>query len=330
MTGSDDLASGDTPSDGTRGVGGKPARRWAAVSLRAAGTAAILAFLLSRLDLDELATAMLRIGLWVWLATSAVQVLLHLLAALKWRRLLNSCGLSVSGREGVRAHFAGLFANIVLPSIVGGDAVRLGMVARNGGRLAAAATAGIADRATDVVALIVLSTLGGLFSSLESVAILILSYATGAVLLGIGLGVVILRGLDAARLPARLAKAVQGLQLAIKDLSQRKVAVAQAFAVALGMQSVLVLQNVLLGAAVGIDVPVSAWFVAWPLAKLVALTPVSLGGLGVREGAMVVLLLPFGVDPNLAMAEALVWYSLIFTLGLIGGAISGLLGRHTR
>jgi hypothetical protein len=291
-------------------------------------TVAILAFLLSGLELGDMADAMLRVGFLLWLAISGTQVLLHILAATKWQRLLNSCGLSVSRRDGVRAHFAGLFANTMLPSIIGGDAVRLGIVVRDGSRLTAAATAGVADRATDVVALITLSTLGGFFVSLESVAIGILTYATGAVLLGIGLGVATLRALDASRLPARPAKAVLGLQRAIADLSQRKAAVAQALAVAFGMQAALVGQNVLIGAAMGIDVPIAAWFIAWPLAKLVALTPVSLGGLGVREGAMVALLLPFGVDPALAMAEALVWYTLMLTLGLFGGALSWKMGRR--
>ena len=36
----------------------------------------------------------------------------------------------------------------------------------------------------------------------------------------------------------------------------------------------------------------------------------------------------FGVEPTLAMAEALVWYSLMLTLGLIGGALSWSMGNR--
>ena len=298
------------------------------VALRAAATIAILAFILSRLDLAEVGAAMLQTGLMLWLATHISHGLLHVMAALKWRRLMNACGLSVEPVDAIRAHFAGLFANTILPSIIGGDAVRMGIVVRDGSRLTAAATAVVADRATDVVALIALAAIGGYFVALEHVAVQILFYATTTLLLGIGVGVVGIRVVDAERLPGRAAKAVVGLQQAVEDLSQRKLAVAQALVVSLVMQGSFAAQNVMLGNAIGIDVPAAAWFVAWPLAKLVALTPVSLGGLGVREGAVVALLLPFGAEPALAMAEALIWYSLMLVLGLDGGAFSLWLGRR--
>ena len=301
---------------------------WLGVALRALATVAILGWILSRLDLERVGAAMLQTGLWLWLATHLSHGLLHIMAALKWRGLMNACGLSVEAVDAIRAHFAGLFANTILPSIIGGDAVRMGIVVRDGSRLTAAATAVVADRATDVVALIALAAAGGYFVALENVAVQILFYATTTLLVGIGVGIGVVRALDAERLPGRAAKAVEGLQVAIEDLSQRKLAVARALVVSLFMQGSFAAQNVLLGNAIGIDVPAAAWFVAWPLAKLVALTPVSLGGLGVREGAVVALLLPFGADPALVMAEALIWYSLMLALGLDGGAFSWWLGRR--
>lgn len=303
------------------------ARRWLPLVLRFGGTILIFGLLLARLDVGEVIAAMARTSLALWLATLCGVALIHLLAASKWLLLLNACGLSVEQRDALRAHFAGLFANTILPSIVGGDAIRLGMVVRDGSRLTAAATAGIADRATDVVALIVLATLAGGFVTLESVALQILFYAAGLLLAGIAVGVWVIRSVDASRLPARPAKAVSGLQLAITDLSRRKRAVIRALMVALIVQGAFVVLNVFIGNAIGIDVPPTAWFVAWPLAKLVALTPLSLGGLGVREGAIVALLLPFGVDPDFAMGEALVWYTQMLGIGLLGGALSWWMGR---
>lgn len=40
--------------------------------------------------------------------------------------------------------------------------------------------------------------------------------------------------------------------------------------------------------AIGLEVSTSAWLLAWPLAKIVALVPASLGGIGVREVALAV------------------------------------------
>lgn len=320
---------GPTSKEMSAQDGRSSARRYGALVLRTLGTILILYLIFSRLDLGKVTEAILSVGFGLWISISLQHILLHALAAMKWQRLLNACGLSVSRRAALRAHFAGLFANTILPSIIGGDAVRVGLVVRDGNRLTAAAAAGIADRATDVIALILLATVGGFFVTLESVAIQILFYATSALLVGIGAGILIIRSIDANRLPERPAKAVRGFQLALTDLAQRKRAVAQALFVAIMMQTCLVLQNVVLGSAVGIDVVPAAWFIAWPLAKLVALTPISLGGLGLREGAVVALLLPFGIDPSLAMGEALIWYSLMLGLGLFGGALSLWLGRES-
>ncbi len=325
--GVNDAVASDAEDGPTHAADPDGARPWLPLVLRLAGTVLVLGFLLAQLDLADVLDAMLRTGLPLWLATLSVLVLGHLLASSKWQRLLNACGLSVTRRAAVRAHFAGLFANTILPSIIGGDAVRLGLVVREGSRLTAAATAGLADRATDVVALIVLATIGGAWVTLESVAIQILVYATGILLAGLAVGLVSIRALDASRLPARPAKAVRGLQAALDDLAQRKLAVVKALIAALIVQGAFASLNVWLGDAIGIGVPAAAWFVAWPLAKLVALTPVTLGGLGVREGAIVALLLPFGVDPNLAMAEALVWYTQMLGIGLFGGALSWWMGR---
>jgi len=49
------------------------------------------------------------------------------------------------------------------------------------------------------------------------------------------------------------------------------------------------------------------------------LLPVSLGGLGVREVALAALLVPFAVPGTLAIAEALVWQSILFGFGLLAG-----------
>jgi uncharacterized membrane protein YbhN (UPF0104 family) len=83
--------------------------------------------------------------------------------------------------------------------------------------------------------------------------------------------------------------------------------------------------NACLGAACGLHLPLWAWLFAWPLAKLASMVPVSLGGLGVREAALVSLLVPFGADAASVVAAGLAFEAVIIIGGLIGGLISLLL-----
>jgi uncharacterized membrane protein YbhN (UPF0104 family) len=70
---------------------------------------------------------------------------------------------------------------------------------------------------------------------------------------------------------------------------------------------------ILLGRGIGIELPIAAYFVIIPIVFISAMLPISLGGLGVRESALVGLMLVFGVDKQLAIGLSLLY---LFTLWL--------------
>jgi uncharacterized membrane protein YbhN (UPF0104 family) len=77
----------------------------------------------------------------------------------------------------------------------------------------------------------------------------------------------------------------------------------------------------LLGRAAGVEASYEVWLTAWPLAKLIALVPISLAGLGVREAALVALMRPFGAPAAAVMAAGLLWQALLVGGGLVGGLV---------
>ena len=70
----------------------------------------------------------------------------------------------------------------------------------------------------------------------------------------------------------------------------------------------------------GLALPLRVWLFAWPLAKLVAVLPLTQGGIGMREAALVALLAPFGAPGPLVLAAGLMWEGVIIAGGLIAGA----------
>jgi uncharacterized membrane protein YbhN (UPF0104 family) len=71
------------------------------------------------------------------------------------------------------------------------------------------------------------------------------------------------------------------------------------------------------------------WLFAWPLAKLAALLPLTQGGIGVREAALVALLAPFGAAGTLVLAAGLVWEGVIVAGGLIAGLAALVASRRS-
>ena len=311
----------------------KPRTRWGVFGLRAALTAGIFFFLFTKLDAGNLFTAMRRTGIGLWLFMVIIHILAHIVVVAKWRLLLRTAGSETRMMDALRAHGAGVFANLYLPSIVGGDVVRAGIIAPGGRNLAATIMAGIADRLTDSVALVILASIGLLVvpASQTEADLRLLFVVSGGLLAAIATGTLLIRLVNPDVFPPRIAAVLVRIRSALEPMFRRKAASATAFVMALGIQSFFVLQNMIIGKAIGIDVPIGAWFVAWPLAKLAALVPFSLGGLGVREAMLAALFSPFSVPATLAVAASLVWQTVMYALGLFGGLSSLCMGYfHTR
>src|ERR1700741_469531 len=93
------------------------------------------------------------------------------------------------------------------------------------------------------------------------------------------------------------------------------------------IQFTFLLLTALLAISCGLLLPLRIWLFAWPLAKLAALLPLTQGGIGVREAALVGLLSPFGAPPHLVLASGLVWEGVVIVGGLIAGLTALFLRR---
>lgn len=294
---------------------------WRKFGLRALITVSILVPLIYFFQPGELVVAMKKTGFVLWASTVASAVLFHVILAAKWRLLLKAAGNGAGRMDSLRAHGAGLFANIYLPSLIGGDVVRTGMVTRDTRHLPSALTGVVADRLTDVTSLLVLAAAGMLLlpavANRTEVGVLI----AVACLLGVGMfaSVLTIRRIDPHRFPSRIAHTLEGLKEALETMFRRKTEAAVALGITILIQTLFIFQNVLIANAVGIHVPVAVWLIAFPLAKLIAFLPLSLGGLGIREGVVAAVLLPFSVPTTLAVAQSLVWQTVTFSTGLLGG-----------
>jgi uncharacterized membrane protein YbhN (UPF0104 family) len=89
-------------------------------------------------------------------------------------------------------------------------------------------------------------------------------------------------------------------------------------AISMAVQTVFILINIVFAMAAGVQAPAAAWFFAWAGAKIVAIAPISLGGLGAREASMAALMLPFGADPAQVIAVGLVWQTVLYASGALG------------
>lgn len=294
-----------------------PSRR-----VRLIGSAVVLGLLLWLIPLGELWTAFRRVSPLVWASTLLAFLAGHGMAAFKWRWLMIDRH-DIGVRLWLPAHFAGLAANLALPGLAGGDVVRAAWVMREVPRAESVVVASLADRAIDTLALLALSALGAaLLGHADETARTVLGSVAVLLLLGLAVGIGALAWLRRRPAAGPLGRAASAATL----LLSRPHVAAAAFALSVIVQGLFVVLNARLGSYTGAGVSLPAWLLAWPLAKLVALVPVSLGGIGVREAALVGFLRPFGAPPGAVVAAGLLWQTVLATGGLVGWGLVTMAG----
>jgi uncharacterized membrane protein YbhN (UPF0104 family) len=90
-----------------------------------------------------------------------------------------------------------------------------------------------------------------------------------------------------------------------------------------------VLLTWMVGQAIGVTVPFGYYWVMVPMVSLLTMLPVSINGLGVREGGVALFLTPLGVPSGLAVTLAFLWFCAFSTGSLLGGIVY-LFGRFPR
>lgn len=291
----------------------------------------VLGLLLVLLPWKEIISVWRDVSIPLWLSIVAGFIAIHFVGVAKWRMILNTnAGGSLLGFfDAYRFYVAGLFANLCLPSIVGGDVLRAALAGKRIGEPEAVVLGGVADRMIDTIALGALIGVGGILAG-SVISGWSTQFALILILVGAGLALLLLpfvlrRPLD--RWPKKYRRNVGRGLVSIRRLWRNPRVAVIAFVLALSMQTSFVLLNAWLGWSLGIDVPLAVWFLAWPLAKAAGLVPVSIGGLGVRDATLAALLVPFGVPAAQGLVASLVWQTVLIAGGLLGGLSWWLMGR---
>jgi uncharacterized membrane protein YbhN (UPF0104 family) len=296
---------------------------------KVAVSAALFALLALVLPWHQVREAIGRLSPAVWAGVLLGFVVGHALGVVKWRMFVNAGHAALNGADAALCYSAGLFANLCLPSIVGGDVLRMALAGRFTRRPEAAFLGGVLDRLTDMIAMAILIAAGGLTARNAlpgwSGEVLTVGIVVSAGALGFSLPFLLRRPLK--WWPRKIRRPVSRTLVGLRRLVREPRTGALGLGLSLTIQSSFVLLNAWLGRAVGIEVPLAVWFLVWPLAKVASLMPISLGGLAVRETTLAALLAPFGVPFAVGVVCSLLWQTVLIAGGLVGGLVWLVLGR---
>jgi uncharacterized membrane protein YbhN (UPF0104 family) len=218
---------------------------------------------------------------------------------------------------------------LFLPSLIGGDILRLAMALRVAKSRAGVVLGSFVDRISDFAALALLAGIGAALvpGALDLRSRKIFEMVSGIVILAIAIAAVVIAVLPVRRFSFRMKRRFVRLRGAFRSMMKQPAAMLRALSMSVTVQIIFIVLNVMLADACGLHLHFRVWLFAWPLAKLAAAVPITQAGIGVREAALAALLVPFGATAVLAVASGLAWDAISISGAIAGGIFALIAGR---
>jgi hypothetical protein len=289
--------------------------------LRVGVTLAAFGYLFTRVPLGTLWNAAVEIPATAEVAAFLLVVAGTGLGAVRWRALLAACGAARTPTwpRLFRLVMIGNFYNQFVPGAVGGDIVRGVATADafpDGGATRSLAVI-LLDRIMGFAGLLSLAGLAFTLHPIDGIEGFAGWVAIGA--FGATLGVLLIS--TAGRFAARFPRALRGFAERLPEV-RAPGGLLVAWVLSLGTHGTLVATGHLLVTSLAPEVPWTGSLVAMPVSNLAAYFPLTVGGAGAWEAAIVWLYARLGVAQADALAAALVLRLVVLLFGALGGIVA--------
>ena len=294
-------------------------KRVRVILLKAGITLGLFYALVMQIDLNATVGLMAATDWRSVLGIVGVMVLQVIVAVFRWYRIMISQGVQISVRRSARYFWLGLFFNQLLPSSIGGDAIRGYCLVRDGQSVGRATLSVLLDRILGMAGLVVLIALAipyamNLINNPE------MQWGMMSALLVVIAGFIAILFIDIFTRRFSSWRVMKGLTTLASDarqlLGSRQGLGLLLFSVLIHILSIVVVG--MLSSALSIKVDWIALTIIVPITTLLTTIPLSIAGWGVREGVMVVGLGYVGIAPEEALALSILYGLLTLVVALPG------------
>ncbi len=279
-----------------------------------------LVALLSFADWSAFAALRDRVDVALLLAGAALTALTYPLCAWRWWLLMRAQDFALPFNRAHAITWIGQFYNAFLPGGIGGDLTRLAYAfADSPTRKARATTAMVADRLIGFAVLVLIAVF------------LVIFHTTGRHINVAGVpfwavatcGIVIAGAFAPLGLPLIISRLPASFQTSLQTVARTPRINALAAAASAVVWAVDFLGGWLLSQSLGLSLSPVDISLGLAVAYLSTILPISIGGHGVREGALVLTLatLGTGLDPQQLTSLAILVWAVTLATSLLGGLV---------
>jgi hypothetical protein len=284
----------------------------------------IILFLFQRIDLKYLTAKLLSMQWSYLIVCLSLFFLGEILHALRWKILLKCKKIEVSTVKLLYFNFVGLFFNLFFPTAIGGDVIRIYQMSTHSQNTSEAVASVLLDRGVGFFTLLCVAPIMVIFSTkqMETFAffspIILLSFtAMAAIFIFFRLKEPMQKWPSANK--NKFYKRIMHYYDVLDAYRSHKKIILLAMVISLGMIFLGIFITYLISHGLGLDIPLAYFNIFVPIIFLITMIPISIHGLGLREGAFVFFFAKAGLSVPEALSISLISYVLTLIFGMIGG-----------
>ncbi len=300
----------------------KKNNQWFFILLKLLITLALLLWLYSKVDFNHLVKVLASSNVTFLMLAFAFHVLGFVLGSYRWWWLLCETGVEVKHHSILPSYYIGLFFNNVLPSGVGGDAVRIYRLYCFGISAKALTASSIMDRAIGIIVILLIGALALIYSDLFQLpvdenytVILIISFITIlSIILFLPLWNEPLKKWQEKYQHLTFFRVLLDILILCHSYHGSKNLLFRTVLITFFLHICIVLCYFFIGMSINIGVSFMSFMLIVPVVFVVSNLPISFGGLGVRESVLVSLLMLLGVNEQESIAFSLIYLLVLWAI----------------
>jgi len=297
----------------------------------------ILYFLFRNMDLTLFFHDLKTVNPYAIIFVAVFFICLQAISAVRWSIILHK-DVDIPYLKLLAIYFIGMFFNNFLPTMVGGDIIKGLYLYRESKKGGVSVASIFMDRYSGFSALIIITTIALItgYSLIKDTGLpgflilLICGYTTASLIIWVGplhswamkiLAKIHFYGIN---------HKIDALYKTLMAYKGHKDILVKILLLSFMVQVGVIVGYYILAINLGIEVRLAYFFFFIPIATVITMLPISLGGLGIREGAFVYLFTMVGASKGQALSLSLIWYAVMVIVSMIGGVAFIKMGGHAK
>lgn len=281
-------------------------------------SSAILILLLRKLDLNKISDLIAGINIYYTCGAVLLILILRAIMAIRWKIILRVKEITVPLSELIYITYVSSSIGLVFPGSIGADLIRGYHLNKKNKDLVGIASTILVDRCIGIYSMFLVAFIGSIIARMIDVSIdgfWILFLIN--MLFVAGWGILFLLRDQLSKIPIKAIK-LKELLLSVTNYEDLKRIFWRSLLLSFGVQILRCVVFYLLYVAFGHSIPFIYFLIFIPMVYVAIFIPLSIGGLGIREGALVLFFQIVNVVPEVSMSVGILSHALHIAAAIPG------------